>query len=175
MPFSHPNIDRAIVLTQYDLRGFGDPLGFRHTRAMSPKCLNATLANLISISAGCGKKGEQRDETYHFPPGATLKELKVMCEKFAKSCDLTEREAIQLILREMMQQAAQMRAEIRTQKREKSVYVDPKRYWGRMLRAMRHAFEVGPDGTFSEKRYREHEAGREEVGATPLPRPKVAA
>ena len=29
MPFLRENIDRAIVVTQHDLRGFVDPMGFR--------------------------------------------------------------------------------------------------------------------------------------------------
>lgn len=54
MSFLTPNIDRAIVMTQYDLRGFVHPFGLREEERHS-KSLAATTCNFVAFAAGMGK------------------------------------------------------------------------------------------------------------------------
>lgn len=63
MNFLRANIDRAIVMTQYDLRGFANPLGFR-TKKGSAKSLDALTGNFMAFAAGCGREKEPTDEAF---------------------------------------------------------------------------------------------------------------
>lgn len=55
--FRRGKIDRAIIITQYDLRGFGHPLGFRMGKCESAKCNFVIPGNLVAFAAGLGEEG----------------------------------------------------------------------------------------------------------------------
>lgn len=144
--FLTANIDRAIVLTQFDLRGFMHPLGFR-IEEKHPKYLEATTANLVAFAAGYsgGKRPTVKPYVRFFD--CTFEEYLDMCRKFAADCDLTQKEAIQLIVKEIVRQNRWMRAQIKNGKMKPSLYLhtlDKDNRWGRAVIALSIAFEVNP-------------------------------
>lgn len=144
MNFLRGNIDRAIVMTQYDLRGFAHPLGFREEFMSSPKSLEATTANFMGFAVGHGN-GQETDERYAKYFDSSFEEYLAMCRRLYQDCDLSEREAIQLIVKEIVRQAEEMRAEVASGKREPSAYLKPldkDNRWGRAVLALAEAFEV---------------------------------
>src|SRR4051812_29035849 len=101
--FLMANIDRAIVVTQCDLRGFWHPLGFREEKG-NPKSLDATTANLVAFAAGGGQpEGEGSGWTVENRPdywNCSYEDYLAMCKQFAGDCDEAQKEAIQLIVLE---------------------------------------------------------------------------
>lgn len=149
MPFLRANIDRAIVMTQYDLRGFAHPLGFREGHKSSAKSLDATTANLVAFAAGFGSEGSgdgsPTDEAYASYFKSSFEEYLAMCKRLAADCDLSQKEAIQLIVQEIVKQSEEMRAEVAAGKREPSPYLRPLEKgnpWGNAVLALAEAFEV---------------------------------
>lgn len=146
MNFLTTNIDRAIVMTQYDLRGFAHPLGFREKNKSSAKSLDATTGNFIGFAAGLGH-GDRRptDENYADYFESSYEDYLAMCQRLAKDCDLSQREAIQLIVQEIVKQSEEMKAEVVAGKREASAYLKPlekSNRWGKAVLALAEAFEV---------------------------------
>ena len=88
MPFLTANIDRAIVKTQYELRGFLHPLGYREEER-SAKSFEATTANFIAIAAGLGNYSGATDASYVNYDLSTFEVSFAMCKKLANDCDLT--------------------------------------------------------------------------------------
>lgn len=146
MPFLIASIDRAIVMTQYDLRGFGHPLGFR-IPAMNPKSLYILTGNFIGFAAMVSNdQTGPADESYvKFSSDASFEERLAMCHKLAASCDKSQKEAIQLIVKEIVVQSEQMKAKVAAGTRESSNYLmplDKTNCWGMTVLALAEAFEV---------------------------------
>jgi hypothetical protein len=144
--FLTANIDRAIVMTQYDLRGFLHPLGMRMEYKASPKSLSATTTNLVAFAAGRGH-GDRKATVKNYVgfDDSSFKEYLAMCKKLAGDCDCSQKEAIQLIVKEIIQQSEQMKSEVALGERKTSAYLEPLRknnYWGKAVLALVEAFEV---------------------------------
>jgi hypothetical protein len=143
--FLTQNIDRAIVMTQYDLRGFAHPLGFREDYMKSAKSLVATTGNLMAFAANCGRDRKRTDRYYANYFTSSFKSYLAMCQRLVRDCDDSEKEAIQLIVQEIVRQSKEMKAEVATGEREASEYLKPLKksnYWGKAVLALAMAFEV---------------------------------
>ncbi len=143
MNFLTANIDRAIVMTQYDLRGFAHPLGYREEER-HPKSFHAATCNLVAFAAGLGH-GRSTDEHLVSSEGSSYKDYLAMCKRLAKDCDLSQREAIQLIIQDIVKQWEEMKVEVADGKREPSAYLQPLKKtseWGKVVLALAEAFEV---------------------------------
>ncbi len=144
MPYRMAHIDRAIVMTQYDLRGFDHPLGGRCEKGQSDKLLAATLGNFTAFASR--EKGEDppADETYvSYLDGASFEQYLAMCKALARDCDGSQKEAIQLIILEIFKQGEEMKAV----SHEPSMLtylgsLDKDNRWGRAMLALSEAFEV---------------------------------
>jgi hypothetical protein len=144
MHFLTANIDRAIVMTQYDLRGFAHPLGFREKKG-SAKSLDATTGNFMAFAAGCGQHKEPTDENYADYFDSLFEDYLAMCKRLVADCDESQKEAIQLIVQEIVKQRDEMAAEVAAGKREASAYIKPlekTNRWGKAVLALAEAFEV---------------------------------
>ena len=143
MPFLIANIDRAIVMTQYDLRGFVHPLGFRQ-KEMTGKTLDAITGNFVAFAIGLGnERGPTVAYTDYFE--SSFEEYLAMCKQFAEACDLSEKEAIQLLIREIMKKDEEMKAEVAAKKRDPDGYlrpIDESNRWGRAILALVEAFDI---------------------------------
>ena len=144
MPFETTNIDRAIVMTQFNLRGFWDPCGFRHLGKPSPKMLDAITSNLLAFAAGYGEGRTPTHELPRFMEGSHDEYLR-MCVVLASTCEASQREAIQLIIQEIFKQSEELKADVAFGKREPSPYLRPlekSNPWGRVILALCEAFGV---------------------------------
>lgn len=143
--FLTANIDRGIVMTQYDLRGFAHPLGFR-CEGVSPKNLNAITGNLVAFCSFNGDDtSEATDESYIDYFKRNYEQCLNFCTRLAADCDLSQREAIQLIVQEIVRQSEQLKAEVQAGTREPSAYLEPldkTNAWGITVLALAEAFEV---------------------------------
>jgi hypothetical protein len=145
MSFHGSNIDRAIVMTQYDLRGFLDPLGFRHEH-MSGKDLNAITANLVAMAA-LDQNKTPTDERYVKYGRSSFEEYLSMCKALSEDCDLSQREAIQLIVAEIFKQHKEMKEQVADGTREQDLYLkelNKDSAWGTAMLALAEVFEVEP-------------------------------
>jgi len=145
MNFLAENVDRAIVMTQYDLRGFAHPFGFREDHKSSAKSLDATTGNFMAFAAGCGRGRTPTDKHYANYFESSFEDYLAMCQRLAKDCDNSEKEAIQLIVQEIVKQSDEMKAEVVAGKREASAYLFPlekSNRWGKAVLALANAFEV---------------------------------
>lgn len=147
MNFLRANIDRAIVVTQYDLRGFSHPLYGRLEKGLRPKDLEAITANLVAAAAGFGQGdySQSTDENYANSFESLYEDYLAMCQRLAKDCDLSQKEAIQLIVQEIVKQSEEMKAEVATGNRTPSAYLKPlekSNRWGKVVLALAEAFEV---------------------------------
>lgn len=153
MPFLRENIDRAIVVTQYDLRGFAHPLGLRLKKGASAKSLDATTHNLIAFAVGFyGKNAGPTDDSYISLFEATFEQCLVMCQRLAADCDFYEKEAIQLIIQEIIAQSKEMRVQVAAGQRKPSPYLKPLEkgnHWGNIILALAEVFEVTIDQAVS--------------------------
>ncbi len=145
MHFLNANIDRAIVMTQYDLRGFTHPLRFRVKR-LSAKSLDAITGNFMGFAAGLGH-GDRKatDEAYADYFTSSFEDYLAMCKRLANDCDSSQEEAIQLIVQEIVKQSEEMKAEVAAGKRERSVLLMPlekSNRWGKAVLALTEAFKV---------------------------------
>lgn len=151
MPFLTANIDRAIVVTQFELRGFFHPLGFRveaEEGCISPKNLDAATGNFIGYALGLG--GEKRQPTDTWVPyfQSTYEDYLDMCRRFASSCDLSQKEAVQLIIIEIVRQNGEMRQRVADGRMESDKYLeelDKGNRWGKAVLALIEAFEVSDE------------------------------
>jgi hypothetical protein len=149
MPFLEANIDRAIVMTQYDLRGFGDPLGFRIGKGESAKCLDQTTGNFLAVAVGLGHKEESKptDGAYigDFYFTSSFEDYLAMCNRLALACGPSQKEAIQLIVQEIVDQSKEMKAKVAAGKMRRSSYLQPLEKgnrWGKAVLALSEAFGV---------------------------------
>lgn len=144
MSFLRANIDRAIVMTQYDLRGFAHPMGFR-IEERSAKSLDTTTGNFMGFAAGCGEGRTPTDEHYADYFESSYEDYLAMCQRLLKDCDGSQMEAIQLIVQEIVKQSEEMKAEVVAGKMEASFYLHPlekSNRWGKAVLALAKAFEV---------------------------------
>jgi hypothetical protein len=140
MSFQKCSIYMAIVATQYDLRGFWHPAGFRQKKNESSKSFHATTLNLVAFmsKAACNEKLPS-------PFKCTHSEYLSLCQKIATNCNLCQKEAVQLIIRDFVSQNKEMRNEVDRGEREESPYLLPlskKNDWGKVVLALGEAFEV---------------------------------
>lgn len=143
--FLTANIDRGIVMTQYDLRGFAHPLGGR-MKAPNPKNLDAITANLVAFCSFSGDdSSEATDESYISYSRRTYEQCLDLCTRLAGDCDLSQREAIQLIVKEIVRQSERMKTQVQVGKREPTAYLQPldkTNPWGITVLALAEAFGV---------------------------------
>ena len=142
-PYLTANIDRAIVMTQYDLRGFAHPLGVRIEKHV-PKFFDATINNFICFAAHVGKKKTDPEFVSYFD--SSFDEYLAMCNRFAGCCDSSEREATQFIIREFVLQHKEMTAKIAAGELDnRNGYLQPlnrDNRMGKAIIALAEAFEV---------------------------------
>ncbi len=146
MSFDRANIDRAIVMTQYDLRGFLSPLGFRY-KEHTPKTLDATTCNLVAFAIGLGKddKTQLTENDYVDYFTSTYDEYLAMCKRLVEVCDCSQKEAIQLIIQDIVRRSNQMKVEVADGDMEPSPYLLPlskDNRWGRAICVLAEVFEV---------------------------------
>lgn len=68
-----------------------------------------------------------------------------MCQRLAVDCDRSQKEAIQLLVKEIVKQANEMRAEVVAGKMDPSGYLKPlekSNRWGKVVFALAEAFGV---------------------------------
>lgn len=157
MSFLRANIDRAIVMTQFDLRAFGHPLGVRVK--VNPKYLDAITCNLVCFAAGLGesddpddkeKRSAPTDEGYVSYFDSSYVDYLAMCKRLVEDCDLSQKEAIQLIVHEIVKKSEEFKDEITAGTREDSGWLQPldkDNDWGRAVLALIEAFEVSIEQT----------------------------
>ena len=97
MPIRREKIDRAIVMTQSDLRGFWHPLGFRVGRAKSSKSHHALTCNLMAFVL-LDDDGNVLDGCYVDRRDASYEDYLAMCQEVCRRCTPDQKEAIQLII-----------------------------------------------------------------------------
>ncbi len=144
--FLTANIDRAIVMTQYDLRGFAHPLGFREKPKSSAKSLWCITGNLLAFAADAGH-GAPTDPNFicYFDDVFEFEAYLAMCQRLAEHCDESEKEAIQLIIQDIVKQTLEMKLEVTKGTRKPSKYLaslDKNSRWGRAILALAEAFHV---------------------------------
>ncbi len=149
MKFDKAYIDRAIVVTQYDLRGFVHPLGYR-CPGVSPKNLSALTWNLAAFAAN---PSDDAPEEYHegwVQLDCTYEEYLDMCQQFANACDSMQREAIQLILKGIFERYLEIKELVATGSEWNQAHFDgylgelaTTSHWGKWMLALENAF-MGP-------------------------------
>ncbi|OGN16781.1 MAG: hypothetical protein A3C88_00230 [Candidatus Yanofskybacteria bacterium RIFCSPHIGHO2_02_FULL_50_12] len=137
--FLWASIDRAIVMTQYDLRGFAHPLGFRYEKFASAKCFSYIPGNFIGFAAGYAKTPQQ--PTIEYSMNMPFEEQLEVCKKLRVSCECRSQvEAIQLIVKEILEQHKQYQILHPADSYVK--LLQPDNYWGKPVLALAQAFEV---------------------------------
>lgn len=135
-PYKIANIDRAIVRTLYDLRGFDHPLG---RVPMSPKLLDATVNNFL-FYASRGEDSKCTDAYYvPYDENRPYDECLSMCYRLAACCDDAARESIQFIVQDVVRQHGILIAEIAAGTRPQTKYLDrltPDHRMGKVLIAL---------------------------------------
>ena len=146
MAYLTKNIDRAIVMTQADLRGFFHPLGIRLKPNSAKDVFYATI-NLPGFMSGSSKdEEEERDETYvsALDNDATYEQHVAMAKAMADACDLSQAEAIDLILQRIAREMSRFRKQHEAGEYEGNAnYIgklDKETTWGRTFLAMREGF-----------------------------------
>jgi hypothetical protein len=137
--FSHPTIDRSIVMAQYDLRGYTHPLGFRVKKGEDPKGFAFIPLNLIAFAWG------KDDSCGVNLLNCTYEACLELCKRFVSACDLSEKEAIQLILFDIVEQSKEMKAKVEAGEAKPTGYLMPLEqtsWWGKNVLALAEAFEV---------------------------------
>ena len=139
MEFLCANIDRAIVMTQYDLRGFADPMGFGRIQ-VTPKILDAITCNFMSFAAG--NEAEKIAIGYVSYFGAEFNEYLVMCKDLASECDGSQKEAIQFIYLEIARQNSALWSEVTSAKKPDGYLhkLEKGNHWGNAMIAVSNAF-----------------------------------
>jgi len=150
MNFRREKIDRAIIITQYDLRGFGHPIGFRVGKAQNAKCSSAIPFNFIAFAAGFGEKDVEQSTisaAYVSPRNGSFEQCLTMCQLLAADCDDSAKEAIKFLIKEIVQQDEEMKAKVAAGNKEidSAGYLRPlekDNSWGKIVLALAEAFEV---------------------------------
>lgn len=144
MGFRFENINRTIVEAQYDLRGPRHPLAGRRS-AMSQKSLEAITADLAAGAMQLNPDGHVDDPLFVNYAYCSYEDYLAMCQQLASDCSPVQKEAIQLLIQEILRQHEKIEAEIASGACEKSKYLgarDKSTYWGRAILALMEAFEV---------------------------------
>ena len=111
MSFETANIDRTIVLTQYDLREYYCALQVRMAFKTYGARFEAITATFVSRAIGLGKEGaEPTDESYVMYSDSSFENYLVMCKRLTEACDLSQKDAIQLIIWEIVKQYVEIKA-----------------------------------------------------------------
>ncbi len=134
-------IDRSIIMTQYDLRGFSHPLGFRCEYMRSCKSFDATVFNFFAFMYG----SKNIDFDYK---GSSYEDYLLECKEIHSSCEGSRREAIQLIIKEIIKQHKEFELQIQQGNMEKSNYLNPlnkDNSQGRAILSLAEVFEVKVD------------------------------
>ena len=149
MNFRTEKIDRAIIITQYDLRGFDHPLGIRMKKGESAKCSSVIPGNFVAFAAGLGEESNKQPlpDTYVDHYVSSFEQCLTMCKQLASDCDASEREAVQLIIKDIVQQSEEMKAKVAVGFKEidSAGYLQPlerDNWWGRIVLALVEAFDV---------------------------------
>ena len=141
--FLTQNIDRAIVMTQFDLRGFLHPFGFRIKGRPCTKYLLAIPSNMVAFAAGLGRKDSPpTDDLYVDSFEASYEIYLSMCKRLASCCDLSQKEAIQIIVKDVVAQAEELRGNIEDPQRLPLLALNKETRWGRVVLSLIDAFEV---------------------------------
>ena len=141
-----PCIDRSIVMTQYDLRGFAHSVLGRVSD--NPKSFNATVMNFLSFIVYDQKAGAMRDPAF-FGSGdhdhRPYEDFLVMCRRIHEFCDLSQVEAIQFIIRDFLSKHAEWMTKIESGECEKTGYITEltqETQLGKVILSLAGAFEV---------------------------------
>jgi hypothetical protein len=81
---------------------------------------------------------------------SSFEDYLAMCKRLASECDLSQKEAIQLIVHEIVKQNKEMRAKVAAGTMKPSAYLQPLEKdndWGKVVLALAEAFEVKLEGT----------------------------
>lgn len=143
MGFRTENIYRTIVETQYDFRGFNHPLG--RMQGVSPKNMDAITVNLATGAMNLDDEGYVKDPLYVNFAMCSYEEYLAMCQQLAADCNPAQKEAIQLLIQEILKVHDKLEAEIASGARPESKYIearDKSTVWGRVILALMEAFEV---------------------------------
>jgi len=144
VPYLGANIDRAIVMTQYDLRGFSHP-AFGRLEKMDPKSLFQLTGNLVAFAAMSDDRVPTDGSYATYRSDASFEERLNMCQLLAVYCEDSRRAAIQLIVKEIIAQSKTMKAEVAAGTREATGYLQPldkSNCWGMTVLALAEAFGV---------------------------------
>lgn len=140
--FLTQNIDRAVVVTQFDLRGFVHPIGFRIEGRQCAKYLLAIPSNMVAFAAGLGREDSPlTDDLYVNSFEASYEDYLAMCKRLASCCDRTQKEAIQLIIKDVVAQAEELRRG-EDEPRLPLLALSRDTRWGRVMLSLADAFEV---------------------------------
>lgn len=148
MSFTTANIDRAIVIAQYDLMGFFRPLGTKSRALSDAKSLDAVTYNFIRFAFGFGskEKGHQPDEMDYtgYNDTSYSKQL-AMCKQLAAACDESQKQAIQSIIKNIILQNSILEISAAAEKIKSSGHLQAltkDTCWGRTVLALAKAFKV---------------------------------
>lgn len=147
MPYLTRHIDRAIVQTQYDLRGFYHPLLGRMERGYDAKSFDATVGNFIGFAAGAtlDEANDNDPNRVHYLSSFSYEEYRAMCKRLEAACELSEKEAIQLIVEDFVRLRSEIEAKIAAGETERSPYLmplDKSNRQGIAILALAEVFEV---------------------------------
>lgn len=161
MSFVKSNIDRAIVLTLFDLNGFQWPTGFRAPRSKDYKGFSFIPANLVAFSDGYFSTGERQASDPSHPNlfKSRFADYLETCRRLARACDKAQREAVRNIIKEILERhEKRSRLPVDSIDPSSRAYIFPLRkgnYWGKALIALATAFRVAWDRRGRETRRRE--------------------
>lgn len=150
MNFFTANIDRAIVMTQYNIYGYAHSLRlfFQDNTfyvAKSPKNLDETTGNFMAFAAGFNMGRMPTDEHYVDYFKSSYDDYLAMCKRLHKDCDGSEEAAIQFIILNIIKQSEEMKSEVAAGKMEASTFLKPlekSNHWGKAVLALAEAFEL---------------------------------
>lgn len=142
MAFSKEAVSRAIIETQFNLRGHESVLGTRTPpEEMGPEDIYTILQNFIRVAR---QGSEESIDAWLSRSHPSLAHL-ALCKKLAKSCNMYAKEAVQYLISDIARWNEQMRLEICEGKRKASASIIPhseETGEGRTLLALAEAFEV---------------------------------
>ena len=152
MPFLTASIDRAIVMTQYDLRGFAHPLGFRMDGPPNAKNLDAITGNFASFASLARSSADQRQgespefiDEYVSYFDSSFEEYLEMCKQLVSDCDGSAKEAIQFLIKQIVSRQRELVAEKESSGEDSGAYLKPlekDNRWGKAVLALVEVFEV---------------------------------
>lgn len=141
MTFLAANIDRAIVNTQFDLRGFAHALNFRSN---SNKTFSFIPENFLAYVVGLDV-GSPTDDSYVRMDERSYDECIIMLDRLATHCSDQQKEAIQLIVKDIIIKSEERREKVARGEEEPCVYLYPleeDNQWGMVVVSLMEAFDV---------------------------------